>query len=66
MGLYWCWLTKKQERFLDLYLTVRPLRPGHKRRHYPGLIAKNFINSMLAREDKFKEVYKEATGEEWK
>ena len=40
-------LTKEQEKFLDKYLKDHPLRPEHKRRDYPGLIAKNFINSMI-------------------
>ena len=66
LGWYLVRLSKEKERFLDLYLTVRPLRKEHRRRDYPNLVVNNFIGSMLAREDKFKEVYKEATGEEWK
>ena len=65
MGLYFIWLTKTQEKFLDLYLTVKPLRPEHRRRHYPGLVAKNFINSMMAREKELREIYKKLTGRDW-
>lgn len=64
MGLYFIWLNKRQEKFLDLYLAVRPLRPGHKRRHYPGLIANNFINSMMKYKEKFLRLYEEKTGSE--
>ena len=65
MGLYFIWLNKRQETFLDLYLTVRPLRSGHKRRHYPGLVANNFINSLMKYENVYREQYKQMTERDW-
>jgi len=46
-------LDDEQEKFLDIYLTVNKLRPEHKREDYPGLIATNFINSMMKRKNEF-------------
>ena len=45
-------LNDEQEKFLDMYLKLFPLRPEHKREDYPGLIPKNFINSLMDREAK--------------
>jgi hypothetical protein len=58
-------LTEEQEKFLDLYLKIYPLRPEHKREDYPGLIANNFINSQMKRIEELKAVYKYRYGEEW-
>ncbi len=58
-------LDDETEKFLDLYLTLRPLRPEHSRDEYPGLIAQNFIGSMRKRESEFREQYKERFGKEW-
>ena len=62
--LYLINLNKKQEKFLDMYLKLYPLRKEHKRRHYPGIVAKNFINSLIKREDEFKKLYDAKFGEE--
>ena len=63
---YYIELDDDAERFLDLYLATFPLREGHTREIYPGLIAQNFINSMMARREEIKRVYKEKYGEEYK
>lgn len=52
-------LTEEQENFLDIYLYVHPLRSEHKREDYPGLIAHNFINSMMRRRGEFEKAYKD-------
>ena len=59
-------LDEEQERFLDLYLATFPLREGHTREMYPGLIAKNFINGMMARREEIKRIYNEKNGVEYK
>ena len=58
MASYRIDLTDEQEEFLDLYLSVHPLPPPNKREDYPGLIAKNFINSMMKRRDEFEALKK--------
>ncbi len=59
MAKYEITLSDEQESFLDIYLKVCPLRPEHTRKDYPGLIANNFINSMLKRRDEFEKRYKQ-------
>jgi hypothetical protein len=63
--IYQVELDDLQECFLNLYLATFPLREGHTREMYPGLIAKNFINSMMGRTEEVKRVYKEKYGEEY-
>jgi hypothetical protein len=52
-------LTEEQEKFLDIYLKVCPLRPEHKREDYPALIATNFITSMMKRRSEFEKRYEQ-------
>ena len=66
MAEYKIMLDDEQERFLDLYLGTFPLREGHTREMYPGLISQNFINSMMSRREEVKRVYKEKYGQEFK
>jgi len=54
-------LNDQQEKFLDIYLAVCPLRAEHTRQDYPGLIANNFINSMMKRQHEFEERLKHIT-----
>ena len=74
MGRYFVDLSEEQEAFLDVYLDVNPLRPGDTRQDYPGLVAKNFINSMMKRQVEFTARFekkvkerkdKEAKDKEW-
>lgn len=65
MGVYKIVLTDEQEKFLNLYLHLHPLREGHARADYPGLIANNFINGMMKRWNEFRGVYKDKTGKDW-
>ena len=66
MGEYKLLLDDEAENFLDLYLTIFPLREGHTREMYPGLIANNFINSMMKRKHEFLGIYKDKYGKEYK
>jgi len=65
MGGYKVILNTEEEKFLDLYLKVCPLREEHTREDYPGLIAHNFIGSMMKRKNEFLGVYKDRFGEEY-
>ena len=65
MGKYEVMLTNEQERFLDLYLKVCPLREEHTRKDYPGLIANNFINSMMKRKVDFLVMHRKKFGEDF-
>jgi hypothetical protein len=65
MGEYKIILDDEQEKFLDLYLATFPLRPCHTREQYPGLIARNFINSMTSRKEEVLRIYKEKYGKEY-
>ena len=58
-------LTNEQEKFLDLYLTVYPLREEHKREDYPSVIANNFINSMMKRENEIRGVHRDKFGKDF-
>lgn len=58
-------LSPEEEQFLDLYLSLYPLREGHMRKDYPGLIAHNFIGSMMQRVNEMKGIYRDRTGKEW-
>lgn len=65
MAEYKIILSDEEERFLDLYLAVCPLRQEHTREDYPGLIARNFISSMMKRINEFKGIYKDRFGKEY-
>ena len=56
-------LNEEQEKFLDIYLAVCPLRPEHKRDDYPAVVATNFINSMMKRKDEFQKRYDQLKAE---
>lgn len=58
-------LTEEQELFLDIYLAVCPLREGHYREDYPGIVANNFINSMMKREPQFLVMYEKKYGKKF-
>ena len=58
-------LSEEQERFLDLYFKVRPLRPEHKRTDYPHLVVNNWVNSLMRMKDKFLKMYEEVYGRRW-
>jgi len=58
-------LNEEQEKFLELYLSVYPLREEHTKKDYPGIIAKNFIMSMMKRENEIKGIYKDKFGKDF-
>ncbi len=66
MGTYVVELSSKEEEFLDLYLNTYQLREEHTRNDYPGLIAHNFIQSMMKREKEIKKVYKAKNGKAYR
>jgi len=65
MGWYLIRLNKEMERFLDFYLTFRPLRPPHKRRQYPSIVTNNWLTSLMKAQDKMLEEYRTKTGKEY-
>lgn len=65
MATYTITLNDRQEKFLDLYLVLFELREGDNREDYPGLIANNFINSMMKRTPEFLSRYKAKFGKEF-
>ena len=65
MAKYSIELDDVQEEFLDMYLQTFPLREGFERKDYPGLIAKNFINSLISRREEVKSMYKQKYGKDY-
>lgn len=65
MAKYTIELNEEQEKFIQLHLTLHPLREEHKREDYPRLIIHNFINSLMKRKSEFMGIYKDKTGKEW-
>lgn len=66
MSKYKVYLSKEKERFLDFYLTFRPLRLEHQRKDYPSIVVNNWLNSLMKIQNQLLADYHQITGEEWK